>query len=168
MPLPAKFAKYNKRRVPAALSHAKAHKRKEYTTPLRTGLLATKKGMSAVFDPETGTRIPCTVLQIDRCQVVGHKTAKKHGYWAVQIGVGSRKPHRIGPAMLSVFAKQGVPPKRIVMEFKVKNETGLLPVGTVLEPSWFQEGQLVDTRSVTKGKGFAGVSLHGCVGWGGC
>lgn len=128
--------------------------------PHRTGLLAAKKGMSAVFDEATGERVPCTVLQVDRCQVVGHKTVRKHGYWAVQVGYGSRKPKNISRPMLGVFAERGVPPKATIMEFRVRSREGLLPVGTVLEPSWFKIGQLVDTRSKTKGKGFAGVSTR--------
>jgi large subunit ribosomal protein L3 len=155
---PRRPSRYNAKKQPTALSAAAAHARKAYTTPQRAGLLATKKGMSAIFEPTTGERIPCTVLQVDRCQVIAHKTAPIHGYWAVVMGSGARKPKRLSFAILGHFAAQGVPPKEKVMEFKVKGEEGLLPVGTVLEPSWFREGQLVDTRSKTKGKGFAGVS----------
>src|SRR4051794_31514605 len=45
------------------LSHspAAALARKVNTTPLRTGALAIKKGMMAIYDPDTGKRTPCTV-----------------------------------------------------------------------------------------------------------
>src|ERR1700761_6205672 len=44
---------------------AAALKRKEHTTPLRTGVLAIKKGMTG-FYTRKGTRFACTVLQLDR------------------------------------------------------------------------------------------------------
>src|SRR5437773_8192443 len=54
-----------------------AHERKAFTLPLRTGVLAIKKGMTAIFDPQTGERTACTVLQLDRVQVISHKTREK-------------------------------------------------------------------------------------------
>jgi large subunit ribosomal protein L3 len=138
---------------------AEARKRKEYTTPHRTGVLAEKKGMSAWFDPDTGARMPCTVLQVDRCQVVGHKTVREHGYWGVQVGFGGKKWWNVPKPELGVLAKRGIAPKQEIREFTVKGKEGLLPVGTLLEPSWFKVGQFVDCRSKTKGKGFAGVSI---------
>jgi large subunit ribosomal protein L3 len=76
------------------------------------------------------------------------------------MGHGKRRPYRLSFAMLGHFAAQKVPPKERCMEFKVRGSEGLLPLGTVVEPSWFRVGQLVDTRSKTKGKGFAGVSSY--------
>lgn len=132
------------------------------TMPLRTGLLAIKKGMTGLYDPETGKRTPCTVLQLDRCQVVSHKTMDKHGYFAVQVGAGFKKPERMTKALLGHFSVNEVPPKRYVHEFRVKDESGLPEIGRTLSADWFQVGQYVDARSNTKGKGFAGVmKRHG-------
>ncbi|KAJ0414109.1 translation protein [Aspergillus carlsbadensis] len=143
-------------------TQAAALARKSATLPLRTGAVTIKKGMTAVYDPETGNRIPCTVLQLDRVQVVGHKTAKVHGYWAVQIGSGWKHSSNVTKAMLGHFSGQGVSPKRHIYEFRVKDKSGLLPVGQLVNADWFQEGQFVDARSKTKGKGFAGVmKRHG-------
>ncbi|KAL2816159.1 translation protein [Aspergillus granulosus] len=143
-------------------TQAAALERKAATLPLRTGAVAIKKGMSAIYDTETGNRIPCTVLQLDRVQVVGHKTVDVHGYWAVQIGSGWKHHSNVTKAMLGHFAGQGVSPKRHVYEFRVKDESGLLPIGKLVNADWFQEGQFVDARSNTKGKGFAGVmKRHG-------
>jgi hypothetical protein len=33
-----------------------------------------------IYDPESGKRIPCTVLQLDRVEVISHKTRERHGY----------------------------------------------------------------------------------------
>lgn len=141
---------------------AAALERKARTTPLRTGLLGVKKGMSAVYDSETGRRAPVTLVQLDRVQVVGHKTRPRHGYWAVQVGLGYRHPSNVTRALLGTYAKHELAPKRETVEFKVKDEKGLLPVGSLLPPSWFAEGQFVDAKSNCKGKGFAGgMKRHG-------
>lgn len=126
------------------------------TLPLRTGALAIKKGMTAIYDAESGQRIPCTVLQLDRNEVVSHKTRKQHGYYAVCVGSGSVNPKNVTKPMLGHFSVQGVSPKRHLQEFRVRGRDGLLPVGEEIRANWFMEGQFVDTRSNCKGKGFAG------------
>jgi large subunit ribosomal protein L3 len=128
------------------------------TLPLRTGALAVKKGMTAVYALDTGKRTPCTVLQLEQVQVMGHKTERKHGYYAVQVGYGWRHPRNITRPMLGWYANQNVPPKKRIAEFRVRDEKGLLEVGREIKASWFEEGQFVDTRSNTHGQGFAGVS----------
>ena len=131
--------------------------RKERSTPYRTGAVAQKKGMTALFDPETGKRTPCTVLQLDRVQVISHKTRKKHGYYAVQIGAGLKTPQNVTRPELGHFARNRVSPKRHVVEFKVKDKSGLPQIGMSITPSWFVEGQYVDARANCRGMGFEGV-----------
>lgn len=133
-----------------------ALKRKAYTTPLRTGALGTKKGMMAIYDTETGRRYPCTVVQMDRVQVVSHKTRKVNGYFAVQVGSGWKHPSNVTRPMLGHYANSQVSPKRHLVEFKVRDETGLLGIGQMISPSWFAEGQFVDARAKCRGMGFAG------------
>ncbi|KAJ5397370.1 Translation elongation/initiation factor/Ribosomal beta-barrel [Penicillium cosmopolitanum] len=125
--------------------------RKANSLPLRTGAIATKKGMTAIFDPESGKRTACTVLQLDRVEVVSHKTRQKHGYYAVQVGAGWKHPSNMTKSLLGHFAANGLSPKRHVYEFRVKSEEGLLPVGESIYANWFQEGQFIDTKSNTKG-----------------
>lgn len=132
------------------------------TLPLRTGALAIKKGMTGIYDPETGKRTPCTILQLDRVQVISHKTRERHGYFAVQVGLGWKHHMRMNKALLGHFSANHVAPKRHVREFRVRDVSGLLGVGQEITADWFQEGQFVDTRSNTRGKGFAGVmKRHG-------
>jgi len=73
-----------------------------------------------------------TILQISRAQVTAVKTVSKDGYLAVQVGIGYRKPENVTKAMLGHFALARVAPKAKVGEFRVKDESGLLPVGTSL------------------------------------
>lgn len=116
-----------------------------------------------MYDPTTGKRTACTVLQLDRNVVVAHKTRDKHGYWAVQIGAGQREPRNVTKPMLGHFAAAQVDPKRYVAEFKVKDKQGLqVPVGQVLGATWFTPGQWVDVRGISRGMGFAGgMKRHG-------
>ncbi|KAI9886887.1 MAG: 54S ribosomal protein L9, mitochondrial [Watsoniomyces obsoletus] len=142
-----------------------ALERKAVTTPYRTGVIAVKKGMSAIYHPTTGRRTPCTIVQLDRVQVVGHKTRPRHGYWAVQVGYGWRHPSNITRPMLGYYAGQQISPKKELVEFRVKDETGLVKVGEELGANWFVEGQFVDVRGNCKGKGFAGgMKRHGWSG----
>ena len=142
-----------------------ALERKSYTTPLRTGALAIKRGMSAIYDAETGRRHACTVVQMDRVQVVSHKRKETHGYYAVQVGLGWKHPSNVTRPMLGHFAGYGISPKRHLVEFKVRNKEGLLGIGELLSPKWFQEGQYIDARAHSRGKGFAGgMKRHGFKG----
>ncbi|KAL9004464.1 MAG: hypothetical protein Q9188_002717 [Gyalolechia gomerana] len=139
-----------------------ALERKRFTTPLRTGALGTKKGMTAMYEPETGRRFPCTVVQMDRVQVVAHKTRQRNGYFAVQVGSGWKHPSNVTRPLLGHFAESQVSPKRHLVEFKVQDESGLLGIGETIGASWFQEGQYVDARANSRGMGFAGgMKRHG-------
>lgn len=122
---------------------------------MRTGLIAQKLGMTRVFD-ETGGHLPVTLLKVDNCQVVDRRTAERDGYTAVQIGVGSAKPKRIGKAMRGHFAKAKVEPKRRVAEFRV-SEDALLDAGAEISAGHFLAGQYVDVSGTSIGKGFAGA-----------
>ncbi|MCJ1414630.1 54S ribosomal protein L9, mitochondrial [Xylographa parallela] len=144
---------------------AAALDRKAYTIPLRTGVLGTKKGMTAIYNPETGRRYACTVVQMDRVQVVAHKTRKRNGYFAVQVGSGWKHPSNVTRPLLGHYAEHGVSPKRHLAEFKVRDESGLLDIGETIRASWFQEGQFVDARANCRGMGFAGgMKRHGFSG----
>ena len=141
-----------------------ALERRARTLPPRTGVLATKKGMSSIYDSE-GTRRACTVVQLDRVQVVAHRTRQRHGYFAVQIGAGFRSHARETRAMLGHFAAAGVAPKSELAEFRVRDASGLLPLGSQLAAGWFKAGQYVDAKANCKGKGFAGpMKRHGMKG----
>ncbi|KAI1293301.1 translation protein [Xylaria venustula] len=144
---------------------AAALARTAQSTPLRTGLVAVKKGVSAMFDTKKGTRTPCTILQVDQCQVVASKTRAKNGYWAVQVGCGYKTPDNTTAPQLGYYEAKGIAPKRHLTEFKVRGEEGLLPVGVQLTPDWFKVGQFVDARSNSRGMGFAGgMKRHGFAG----
>ena len=122
---------------------------------MRSGVIAQKLGMTRVFTDE-GEHIPVTVLRLDQCQVLAHKTADKHGYTALQLGVGKAKVSRLTKAERGNFAVARVEPKRKVAEFRVSPEN-LIAVGTEITADHFVAGQFVDVSGTTIGKGFQGV-----------
>src|SRR6266511_4608885 len=121
---------------------------------MRSGLIAQKLGMTRIYTDE-GQQVPVTVLKVDNCQVVAQKTAEKHGYTAVQLGVGSPKIKRLTRAERGHFAVAKVEPKRKVQEFRV-SEDNLIEVGAEITVDHFVPGQYVDVTGPSIGKGFAG------------
>jgi len=122
---------------------------------MRSGLIAKKVGMTRVYT-ESGEHVPVTVLQLDKNQVVAHRTAEKDGYTAVQIGMGQTKAKNTNRAMRGHFAKAKVEPKRKLAEFRVSPEN-LVAVGAELTADHFVHGQYVDVTGTSIGKGFAGA-----------
>ena len=122
---------------------------------LRSGLLAKKLGMTQVYD-EAGNHIPVTVLSLEGCQVVAHKTQERDGYNAVQLGSGEAKVNRVSKAERERFAKAAVAPKKKLIEFRVEADK-LIEVGADMLADHFVPGQKVDASGITVGKGFAGA-----------
>lgn len=122
---------------------------------MRSGLIAQKVGMTRVF-AEDGRHVPVTVLKIDSCQVVGHRTVEKNGYTAMQLGCGLAKVKNTTKAERGAFAVANVEPKRKVVEFRVSDDN-LVDVGAEFTADHFVEGQFVDVSGTSIGKGFAGA-----------
>ena len=122
---------------------------------MRTGLIAQKIGMSAYFGGD-GAHVPVTVLKVDNCEVVSHRTKEIDGYTAVQLGVGVAKVKNVSKPMRGHFAKSKVEPKRHIVEFRV-SDNFMVDVGKEITVDHFVVGQFVDVVGVTQGKGFAGA-----------
>ena len=121
---------------------------------MRSGVIAQKVGMTRIFT-DAGEHIPVTVLKLDNCQVVAHRTIEKNGYVAVQLGSGLAKVKNVSKAQRGHFAVAKVEPKRKLVEFRVSDDA-LIPVGAELTADHFVVGQFVDVSGTTTGKGFAG------------
>jgi large subunit ribosomal protein L3 len=121
---------------------------------MRSGIIAQKVGMTRVFT-DAGEHVPVTVLKVDHCQVVAHRTLEKNGYTAVQLGIGHAKVKNVSRAERGHFALAKVEPKRKVAEFRVAPDA-LIPVGAEITADHFVPGQFVDVTGTTTGKGFAG------------
>jgi large subunit ribosomal protein L3 len=122
---------------------------------MRSGVIAQKVGMTRVFT-EAGEHVPVTVLKLEKVQVLAQRTEEKHGYTALQLGAGSRKPSRVTRAERGGFALAKVEPKRKVAEFRVSPEN-LIEVGAEITADHFVAGQRVDVTATNQGKGFQGA-----------
>ena len=122
---------------------------------MRSGVIAQKVGMTRVFTA-AGEHVPVTVLKLDGCQVVAHRTKDRNGYTAVQLGAGRAKVKNVSKAERGRFATAMVEPKMKLAEFRVGHDE-LLPLGAELTADHFVVGQYVDVTGTSTGKGFAGA-----------
>jgi large subunit ribosomal protein L3 len=122
---------------------------------MRTGVIAKKVGMTRLFQ-EDGRHVPVTVLALEDCQVVSHRTADRDGYVAVQLGAGEAKQKNVAKPQREHFAKAEVRPRRVA-EFRVAERCASCPVGATISAEHFVAGQMVDITGHTQGKGFAGA-----------
>lgn len=122
---------------------------------MRTGLIAQKLGMSRYYT-EDGRHLPVTLLWIDNCEVVSHKTEEADGYNALQIGLGKAKVNRVSKALRGHYAKAKVEPKKVLREFRISKDA-FVTVGKQISAEHFIPGQYVDVSGTSIGKGFAGA-----------
>ena len=78
---------------------------------MRSGVIAQKVGMTRIYT-DAGEHVPVTVLKLENCQVVAHRTEEKNGYVALQVGAGLAKVKNTPKAMRGHFAVASVEPKR--------------------------------------------------------
>ena len=127
-----------------------------------SGLLGKKVGMTQLFD-EKGEVRPITVLQAGPCVVTQKKTNAKEGYESVQVGlVEFVKGSRLTKAMAGHFAKNDLPPVKMMREFPlVQVDAGdaaeATKVGDKVLVDIFTNDKFVDVSGTSKGRGFAGV-----------
>jgi large subunit ribosomal protein L3 len=117
------------------------------------GLLATKVGMTQVFD-DNGNLVPVSVIRIDPNIVIARKTFEKDGYSAVVVGVGELKQGRASKPYVGQFP-EGIDPKKQIKEFRDFEKE--CAIGDSLGAELFEGVRYVDVAGVSKGKGFQGV-----------
>ena len=124
------------------------------------GLVGKKIGMTRVFT-ENGVSQPVTVIEVLPNKITQIRTEATDGYNGLQVTTGERRASRVTSPMKGHFAKAGVEPGRGVWEFRIAEAADTKP-GTELTVDLFEEGQKVDVRGQSIGKGFAGVmKRHG-------
>ena len=122
---------------------------------MQKGLIGKKLGMTQLFDAN-GTVVPVTVIEAGPCVVAQKKTVENDGYEAVQIGFGDLKASKVNGPMKGHFAKNDIAPKKVLREFRL-DDIAAVNVGDVLKADIFAEGESIDVRGTSKGKGYAGV-----------
>jgi len=120
------------------------------------GIIGRKVGMTQVY-AEDGQAIPATVIEAGPCVVVQRKSKGKDGYSAVQVGlVEPRAVKRVTKALKGHFEKAGLPPCRVLREFRVEDGAEV-KVGDRFSVELFAAGDRVRVTGISKGKGFQGV-----------
>ncbi len=122
---------------------------------MQKGLIGKKLGMTQLFDAN-GNVVPVTVIEAGPCVVAQKKTVENDGYDAIQIGYGDLKASKVNGPMKGHFAKGDVAPKKVLRELRLE-DCSAVNVGDVLKADIFAEGDSVDVRGTSKGKGYAGV-----------
>ncbi len=122
------------------------------------GLIGIKVGMTQVFD-QNGAVIPVTVIKAGPCVVVQKKMKDPDGYESVQLGlVEFVRPSRVNKPRTGHFKKAGVPPCRVLREFRLGDGQEAPNVGEqILVNQVFKPEDTIDVLGTSKGRGFAGL-----------
>src|SRR3990167_3706593 len=124
---------------------------------MSVGLVGKKCGMTRIFTEE-GTSIPVTVVAVIPNRITQLKTVDTDGYRALQVTAGTKVSARVNKALAGHFAKANVEAGNSIHEFRLgENEFKESQLGDPLTVALFKEGQKVDVRGLSRGKGFAGV-----------
>ncbi|AGW86007.1 50S ribosomal protein L3 [Blattabacterium sp. (Nauphoeta cinerea)] len=119
------------------------------------GLIGKNIGMTNIF-LVNGENVPCTVVKVDPCYIVQIKTKENDGYSSIQLGVDDQKIGKMNKSLLGHFKKAGLSPKKKLLEFKMNKVSDFI-LGNSVSIDIFQEGELVNIKGISKGKGFQGV-----------
>lgn len=122
---------------------------------MKKGIVGKKLGMTQLFD-ENGNVVPVTVIEAGPCVVSQKKTAENDGYDALQIGYADVKASKVSKPAKGHFAKGDIAPKKVLRELRLE-DTSTLNVGDIIKADIFTEGEAVDVRGTSKGKGYSGT-----------
>ena len=124
---------------------------------MKMGLVGQKLGMTRIFN-EDGSACAVTVIEVKPNVVSQIKTLVTDGYDAIQVSVGERKINRPRKGLAGQCAKANVPAGVVMKAFRVAAEdVAQFNLGGTVDVSLFSEGQRVDVRGRSVGKGFAGT-----------
>ena len=116
-------------------------------------LLGTKIGMTQIIS-EDGRAVPVTLIKAGPVTVTQVKTVETDGYNAVQVGFDEGK--NLSKAVAGHLKAADVTPKYI-REFRVEDTSEDLTIGSTIDVTVFELGDVVDATGISKGKGFAGT-----------
>ncbi len=118
------------------------------------GIVGRKLGMTQVFDPETGSLTPVTVIEAGPCPVVSIRMADTDGYDAVQLAFDAVPERKLQRPRLGHLKKHGVGPHRKLVEIRGAHE---LTPGETMTVEAFEPGDKVKVSGISIGKGFQGT-----------
>jgi large subunit ribosomal protein L3 len=125
------------------------------------GLVGKKLGMTQLFDEESGSVTPVTVIEAGPCPVVAVRTPDADGYEAVQLAWEPVAERKVSKAERGHLAKAGVDAAyRHLVEFRGHFADAVQGENVTVEI--FQPGDRVKVSGTGIGKGFQGtVKRHG-------
>jgi large subunit ribosomal protein L3 len=118
------------------------------------GILGRKLGMTQLFDPESGSVTPVTVIEAGPCPVVLVRTAELDGYEAVQLAYEPVADRKISKPERGHLAKNGVAAHRHLVELRGPSDA---VVGDSVTVDAFAAGDKVKVSGISIGKGFQGT-----------
>ncbi|KKP32091.1 MAG: 50S ribosomal protein L3 [Candidatus Woesebacteria bacterium GW2011_GWC2_31_9] len=125
-------------------------------------LFGTKGKMTQAFIE--GFRIPVTKVTLGPCTVIQIKDINKDGYWAVQLGFGTKKIKNTTKPLQGHSKKSNSTP-RYLKEIKLSEKPNFAVGDIIKVGDIFSAGDVISVTAITKGKGFAGgVKRHGFKG----
>ncbi len=116
-------------------------------------LIGTKIGMTQIIG-EDGVMTPITLIKAGPVTVTQIKSVDKDGYNAVQVAYDEGK--NLSKAVAGHTKTAKITPKHI-KEFRLDEPSTDLVVGSKLDVTSFNLGDVVDVTGTSKGKGFAGT-----------
>ena len=119
------------------------------------GLIGKKVKMSQIFNEE-GHVVPVTLVQAGPCVVSQIKTTDTDGYNSVQLAFGEKSKRNTNKPTAGHLKKSDVESAKVLAEFK-SIDTFEYKLGQKFDASIFNIGEIIDIKSKSKGKGFAGV-----------
>lgn len=124
---------------------------------MAVGLVGQKRGMTRVYTEE-GESIPVSVIEVAHCRITQIKRSECDGYSAIQVTAGGKKSSKVSKPLAGHFSKANSTSGRGLWEFRVESDSALEPfaIGSEIRLDIFKEGQFVDVKGKTIGKGFAG------------
>ncbi len=124
-------------------------------------LFGTKGTMTQTFIE--GFRIPVTKVTLGPCTVIQVKNEKTDGYWAIQLGFGTKKTKNTSKQLQGHYKKtqklqESKTPSypRYVKEVRLTSEPKYSVGDVITVGDVFKKGDVVSVTAVNKGKGFAG------------
>jgi large subunit ribosomal protein L3 len=119
------------------------------------GLIGKKIKMTQMFN-DSGHLIPVTLVSAGPCTVSQIKTSEKDGYEAIQLAFGTKSLRRINKPMQGHLNKANLKSASTIAEFKSLDDFDY-QIGQQFDSSMFNIGEVINIKSISKGKGFAGT-----------
>ncbi len=120
------------------------------------GLIGKKIGMTQVFDSE-GLAVPVTVVQLGDNIVTAKRTKETNGYTGIQVGGFPVKERKLNKPEMGALKKHSLAPLKPLKEFRIDNVDQYNIGDPIKVDAVIKEGELVDVRGRSIGKGFQGT-----------